>query len=58
MLPWPRGKVIGGSTAVNGMYYVRPSTLEIDTWGELIKPEDPKLSSAWSWNSLFDMMKK
>lgn len=51
-LPWPRGKVLGGSSAVNGLYMVRPSKLEVDTWSSLIG------SAAWNWDNLFAAMKK
>lgn len=29
---WPRGRVMGGSSAVNGMVYVRGDPLEYDSW--------------------------
>ena len=29
---WPRGKVIGGSSSINGMLYVRGSPADFDTW--------------------------
>lgn len=51
--PWPRGRVLGGSSAVNGLYYVRPSKLEIDNWGKLIGD-----SKTWTWDSMFKAMKK
>lgn len=31
----PRGKVIGGSSSINGMVYVRGSAEDFDTWDEL-----------------------
>ncbi|KAG9088141.1 hypothetical protein FRC06_002217, partial [Ceratobasidium sp. 370] len=55
-LPWPRGKTLGGSTAVNGLYLVRPSALEVDAWSQLL-PNQPS-AAAWSWASLFEAMKK
>lgn len=42
----PRGKVLGGCTAVNGMFYVYPSKLEYDTWAGLIDG-----GSAWNWDN-------
>jgi choline dehydrogenase len=32
---WPRGKVLGGSSAINGMAYVWGDPLEFDHWREL-----------------------
>jgi choline dehydrogenase len=31
----PRGKVIGGSSSINGMVYVRGHALDFDTWAEM-----------------------
>ncbi|PSR72212.1 hypothetical protein PHLCEN_2v11919 [Hermanssonia centrifuga] len=53
VVPWARGKVLGGSSAVNGMYAVRPSKLELDTWAAMIDGGDQ-----WNWNSMFADMKK
>lgn len=52
-IDWPRGKVLGGSSAVNGMYMVRPSKLEVDAWAAMVDGGDK-----WNWNSLFASMKK
>ncbi|MCE8042366.1 glucose-methanol-choline oxidoreductase [Halomonas daqingensis] len=32
---WPRGKVVGGSSAINGMVYVRGDPIEYDEWKSL-----------------------
>ncbi|CAL1700471.1 unnamed protein product [Somion occarium] len=53
VLPWARGKLLGGSSAVNGMYSVRPSKIEVDAWAGMIPGGDD-----WNWNSLFAAMKK
>lgn len=34
-LATPRGKVIGGSSSINGMIYVRGHALDFDTWDEM-----------------------
>lgn len=39
---WPRGKVLGGSTAINGMVYVRGLPSDYDGWAQSGLP-------AWSW---------
>ena len=57
-LSWPRGKVLGGSSAINGLYLVRPSQLEMDLWSSMIASEDNVSASAWNWdNMLAGMMK-
>jgi choline dehydrogenase len=32
---WPRGKVVGGSTTINGMFYVRGHPDDFDLWARL-----------------------
>lgn len=51
-LSWPRGKVLGGSSAMNGMYHIRPSKVEVDAWSSLIG------SDKWNWDSMFETMKE
>lgn len=34
-LAWPRGKALGGSTAINGMVYMRGLRSDFDGWGQL-----------------------
>lgn len=48
--------MLGGSSAVNGLYLVRPSTLEVDANAGLMAGEPD--SAAWTWDSFFKAMKK
>ncbi|PWY98330.1 FAD/NAD(P)-binding domain-containing protein [Testicularia cyperi] len=50
---WPRGKVLGGSSAINGMYYVAASKREHQVWGRLSGDQ-----ASWGWHNLRDAMKK
>jgi choline dehydrogenase-like flavoprotein len=34
-IPIPRGKVIGGSSSINGMLYVRGNPIDFNTWSQL-----------------------
>ena len=55
---WPRGKLLGGSSAVNGMYMVRPNSKEINAIHDLIVSNDNKhYADAWQWDSFLDAMK-
>ncbi|KAG8963520.1 hypothetical protein FRC00_006079 [Tulasnella sp. 408] len=53
---WPRGKVLGGSSAINAMYIVRPSALEMDTFSKLLGSLDG--ANAWGWDGMFAAMKQ
>ncbi|KZW02249.1 putative glucose-methanol-choline oxidoreductase [Exidia glandulosa HHB12029] len=55
-LVWPRGKVLGGSSAMNGMYMNRPAEIEIDAWKGLLDNMDN--ANNWSWDALYAAMKK
>ncbi len=44
-IPVPRGKMLGGSSSINGLVYVRGQTLDYDTWGQLG-------NRGWSWDDL------
>ncbi|TDL15528.1 alcohol oxidase [Rickenella mellea] len=41
----PRGKALGGTAAVNGMYFVRAASKEYDAWETLGNP-------GWNWNTV------
>lgn len=49
---WPRGKVLGGSSAINGLYYVRNSKKEQNIWNDLAGGNN------WDWDSFLSSMKK
>ena len=34
-MPWPRGKVLGGSSSINGLLYVRGQAEDFDHWRQL-----------------------
>ncbi len=44
-LRWPRGKAIGGSTAINGMVYMRGLPSDFDAWAQAGLP-------GWDWASV------
>lgn len=48
---WPRGRVLGGSSALNFLVWDRSSRYEIDAWEQLGNP-------GWNWNNLYSAMKK
>ncbi|KAL2429660.1 GMC oxidoreductase family protein [Exophiala dermatitidis] len=53
---WPRGKVLGGSSAINGLYMNRPGQIELNAWQDLIGDMDG--ADNWSWASFYAAMKK
>ncbi|GAM40240.1 hypothetical protein TCE0_038f12428 [Talaromyces pinophilus] len=53
---WPRGKGLGGSSAINGLYMTRPGKDEINAWKDLLGDMDG--ADNWSWDSFYAAMKK
>ncbi|KAI0544664.1 hypothetical protein F4679DRAFT_564189 [Xylaria curta] len=47
----PQGKVLGGSSAINGQAFIAPGKAEIDGWAELGNP-------GWDWSSMVSSYKK
>ncbi|KAK5163116.1 uncharacterized protein LTR77_010900 [Saxophila tyrrhenica] len=50
-LPWPRGKVLGGTSALNFMTWNRPNREDLDSWAELG-------IAGWSWDEMLPYYKK
>ncbi len=48
------GQVVGGSSAVNGMFFDRPSRFDLDSWAEVSGPE----YASWRWQKVFPFYKK
>ena len=44
-IPWPRGKVLGGSSSLNGLVYVRGQREDYDHWRQLG-------NTGWGWDDV------
>ena len=45
VIDWPRGKVLGGSSAINGLLYVRGQPQDYDHWRQLG-------NAGWTWDEV------
>ncbi|KAJ4470855.1 alcohol oxidase, partial [Lentinula aciculospora] len=51
-LSYPRGKMVGGSSGINSMAWVRPTRNELDSWSSF------GISNGWDWQGLLAYMKR
>jgi choline dehydrogenase len=50
-ISWPRGRVLGGSSAINAMSYARGHRLNFDRWAELS-------DASWSYREVLPLFKR
>ena len=50
-LYWPRGRVLGGTSSINGMTFVRGQREDYDAWSA-------RTGGAWSWNAVLPYFKR
>jgi choline dehydrogenase len=50
-IPVPRGKLLGGSSAINGLVWVRGQPLDYDTWAQMG-------ARGWSWSDVAPLFKR
>lgn len=55
---YPRGKVLGGSSAINGMYLVRQPAVEQESWANIVSGISSTAKSTWGWDNMLAAMKK
>ena len=48
---WPKGKVLGGSSSINGLLYVRGQSADYDGWAQMG-------ARGWSWDDVLPYFKK
>lgn len=50
-IPVPRGKILGGSSAINGLVWVRGQPLDYDTWAQMG-------NRGWSFDDVFPLFRR
>ena len=50
-IKWPRGKVLGGSSSINGLLYVRGQAEDFQHWSQLG-------NKGWGWEDVLPFFKK
>ncbi|HSF94229.1 MAG TPA: GMC family oxidoreductase N-terminal domain-containing protein, partial [Thermohalobaculum sp.] len=50
-MPWPRGRVLGGSSAINGLVYIRGQAADYDHWRQLG-------NTGWGWDDVLPYFRK
>ena len=50
-LQWPRGKVLGGSSAINGLLYVRGQPRDYDQWRQMG-------NAGWAWDDVLPLFRR
>jgi choline dehydrogenase len=50
-IEWPRGKVLGGSSSLNGLLYVRGQPQDYDRWAQMG-------NAGWSWDDVLPLFKQ
>ena len=51
MLTWPGGRVLGGSSAINGMVYIRGQAFDFDAWRE-------QGCTGWGWSDVLPYFRR
>lgn len=50
-LKWPRGRVLGGSSSINGLLYVRGQAQDYDHWRQMGNP-------GWGWDEVMPVFRR